>query len=725
MSLTATEKSTSLRRPQRLLQWVRRHRVELLLLTLLWTTYSYFYQATGDNEAARLDQLRALVEDHALKIDQYWWNTADVIRYPSEGGSIYPNKAPGTTILLAPSYAVLAIALAPLRGLGVPEWVYWHLLIYLLTVCTISFFCALAGMLMYRVLAQLTGDRRAAVLAVVAIWLGTLLFPFATLFFSHALTAALLVFGFYVLFQLRHCDGTPGLRQVGGAWLAGLFLSCSVMSEYPAALGAGVITIYGGWIGWRWKIPLRAKLVLAAAFGLGFILGGGLLISYNCLAFGKPFYIPYESYAHTGASFYATYSRGWLGMHWAGAGHFLKALGAIILFPPIGLLYLKLDGWRIYACNPVLWLAIPGLVIILRKQRSRPEGLLVLGMIAAYLLFLTSYGSSIYDWSGASYLGPRHLVPLLPFLALPIAFGGPRLSWLFYPLLGLSIFYMLLGTAVEPRVPFPFESPARDLLLPDYLHGKLAQNAHHLFDSGDHLLTRDSTAFNLAKLAGAPGRVQLLPLMVWWALLGGALLFATRERGLVTSPSHFSLAPQSSLIAALAILLLFTGAIGFAPMIHHAVASPKSAGHGLLGKYYRNAKWSGAPVDVQIDPVIDFDWAKTMPLPPPFSVEWTGQLLVEQPGEYTFAVVADDGAVLEIDGREVMNGPPAFLEEKSGTRKLARGLHPIRVRYFNVLFGGSVRLWWTLTGRPKQIVPSEALVPAKPPPNDEKTTSAK
>ena len=83
-----------------------------------------------------------------------------------------------------------------------------------------------------------------------------------------------------------------------------------------------------------------------------------------------------------------------------------------------------------------------------------------------------------------------------------------------------------------------------------------------------------------------------------------------------------------------------------------------------LGKYYRNAKWSGAPVDVQIDPVIDFDWAKTMPLPPPFSVEWTGQLLVEQPGEYTFAVVADDGAVLEIDGREVMNGPPAFLEEK-------------------------------------------------------------
>jgi hypothetical protein len=49
------------------------------LFTLIWMSYAYFYQATGDNEAARLDQLRALVEDHTLKIDQYWWSSADVI----------------------------------------------------------------------------------------------------------------------------------------------------------------------------------------------------------------------------------------------------------------------------------------------------------------------------------------------------------------------------------------------------------------------------------------------------------------------------------------------------------------------------------------------------------------------------------------------------------------------------------------------------------------------
>lgn len=722
MSLTVTEESRSLSRPRRIRRWLRRHRVELLLCTLLWTTYSYFYQATGDNEAARLDQLRAVVEDHTLKINRYWWNTADVIHYPPENGSVYPNKAPGTTFLLAPGYAVVAAALSPLEGLGVPEWLYWHLLIYLLTIFTISFFCAFSGALMYRVLAQLTGDRTASVLAVIAVWLGTLLFPFATLFFSHALTAALLVFAFYILFRLRQSDGTPNLARLARACAAGLFLSSSITSEYPAALAAGVMSLYAGWIFWRWKISLRARLVFAGVFGLGLAIGGGLLVSYNCLAFGKPFYIPYESYAHSGTSFYSTYSRGWLGMHWSGVWHFLEALDAIMFFPPIGLLYLKLEGWWIYACNPVLWLSIPGLVFILRKRPSRPEGLLVLGMTIAYLLFLASYGSSIYDWSGADYLGPRHLVPLLPFLALPICFAGPRMSWFFYPLLGLSIFYMLLGTAVEPRVPFPFESPARDLLLPDYLHGKLAQNAHHLFDSGDHLITRDSTAFNLAKLAGVPGRAQLLPLMVWWTLLGGALIRATRERG--EDPSRFPVTPKSSLIGATAILLLFTSAIGFAPVIHHAVAGPRETGRGLLGKYYRNAKWRGAPVDIQIDPAIDFDWAKHMPIPPPFSVEWTGKLLIEQSGEYRFSLIADDGAMLEIDGREVIAGEPAFLEEKSGTLQLEPGFHPICVRYFNTMFGGSVRLWWTRTSRPKQIIPNEALVPDQPPPNDGKTKAA-
>jgi hypothetical protein len=50
--------------------WYRTYTVELLLLILLWGTYTYFYQSTGTNEAVRFDQIRALVHDHTLVINK-------------------------------------------------------------------------------------------------------------------------------------------------------------------------------------------------------------------------------------------------------------------------------------------------------------------------------------------------------------------------------------------------------------------------------------------------------------------------------------------------------------------------------------------------------------------------------------------------------------------------------------------------------------------------------
>lgn len=49
-------------------QWIERHRVEFLLFVLLWVSYAYFYQSTRHNEAARFDQMRALISDRTLEI---------------------------------------------------------------------------------------------------------------------------------------------------------------------------------------------------------------------------------------------------------------------------------------------------------------------------------------------------------------------------------------------------------------------------------------------------------------------------------------------------------------------------------------------------------------------------------------------------------------------------------------------------------------------------------
>ena len=95
-------------------------------------------------------------------------------------------------------------------------------------------------------------------------------------------------------------------------------------------------------------------------------------------------------------------------------------------------------------------------------------------------------------------------------------------------------------------------------------------------------------------------------------------------------------------------------------------------------------------------------------------MEWTGNILISEAGEYTFSLVADDGALLEIDGRVIVDASHALLQKRSGVIHLNAGLHSIRVRYFNVLFGGSVRLTWVLRGRPEQVIPTEVLVPSTP-----------
>ena len=567
-------------------------------LSPLFTTYAYFYQSTQQNEAGRFDQIRAIVQDHTLAINKYWWNSADVIRYQKgPEDRIYPNKAPGTTLLATVPFALWALLLKVLTGVGVPEFVYWHLVTYLTIVSTISLLSALAAVTTYRVLHRVTNDSFFSLMAVLAVWMGTMAFPFSTLFFSHQLAAALLAVAFYLLFKVRSNGGSTFRNAKTYLWIAGFLMGLSVVTEYPTALLAGLLLLYGFWIVSKRTGNLSSKTMLNGTLALGLLVGVAILIAYNLVAFGKSFYIPYEAYS-TANSPFSTYSHGWLGLRWRGWTQFFHALSSIILTAPIGLLYLGFEKWAVYARNPVLWFSIPGLIMMVWHRRLRAEGILIGAMIVAYLIFITSYGQSPYDWAGASYLGPRHLIPLLPFLALPLYFGARRLKLLFYPLLAVSVFYMLIATAVEPRVPYPFDNPARDFLAPDYLRGRFAQNTDSLFDGAHEKLTNDSTAFNFAKLAHIPGRYQLLPLMLWWLLLGAALFSASLKKtpagsGQVQDDSDksgvqglaqmFATPTSPPLKRTLFFLFLFVSTIGFIPPIHNAISGITGKRHGLRG----------------------------------------------------------------------------------------------------------------------------------------------
>lgn len=157
------------------------------------------------------------------------------------------------------------------------------------------------------------------------------------------------------------------------------------------------------------------------------------------------------------------------------------------------------------------------------------------------------------------------------------------------------------------------------------------------------------------------------------------------------------------------VLVIFVGVIA---LIYLIFGAPKDGQFGLLGRYYTNVNWEGEPADVRTDPSISFDWSQNVPYPGPFSADWTGNILITDSGDYVFAIFVDDGALLEIDDRLVVDatkGP--VLQRQAGTINLTPGVHKIHVRYFNTVLGGSVRLFWTPPGLPEQIVPTNALRP--------------
>lgn len=66
-----------------------------------------------------------------------------------------------------------------------------------------------------------------------------------------------------------------------------------------------------------------------------------------------------------------------------------------------------------------------------------------------------------------------------------------------------------------------------------------------------------------------------------------------------------------------------------------------------------------------------------------FAIDYTGRFWVEQEGAYSFSLTSDDGAKLYIDGELAINNdglhPP---RERTGSVALARGVHDVRVSYF-------------------------------------------
>jgi PA14 domain len=67
-----------------------------------------------------------------------------------------------------------------------------------------------------------------------------------------------------------------------------------------------------------------------------------------------------------------------------------------------------------------------------------------------------------------------------------------------------------------------------------------------------------------------------------------------------------------------------------------------------------------------------------------FAIDFTGTLILPASGNYEFKLLADDGAIFYVDGKEVVNhdGQHAPSEKYSLSVPLTAGEHPIKLKYF-------------------------------------------
>lgn len=621
-------------------------RASAIVFAALFGAFGYVYQGSDHNTAARIDLTRALVEHGDVAVDRYRYNSGDLVEI---GGRTLSTKAPGLPFAAAPGFA---LASSTLRRAGALRW---DLVLWFATLTTVGVASAAAGAFAFRALTPVYGTATAAT-TIAGIWLGTIVYPFSTLFFSHAAAGAAILVA--AVLALR-ADGSRREAPMAG-FAAGLAISF----EYPAAIPAALIGV----------VVARSRGVrgvLEYAAGASPVLA--LVGVYHEAAFGSPFVTPYAALAaaEPASGFGGTHAQGFSGIAWRGAGAFAENLWAITFGPQRGLLF----------ANPVLLLAIPGLVGLFRRGHRAPA-LLASSALASMLAFTASFGDSIVYWGGGASVGPRHVIPVLPLLVWPLAEAVARWPRAFALLFAPSFAAMTAATFVDPRFPYEYSNPVRDFALRFFALGEFSQNRSILFSDAPPAI---DAAWNWGEALGLPPPSSSAPVLALLSILASAVLPSPARR-------YF------------AVLCLFLAAL---PVASRWTKAPE--GGPWHASYVRSLHTAARVERVGCARTVDFDWTRRPPFAGPFRAIFEAKTRPLPAGRYSFRLAVDDRAELWIDDAPVLRVGPG-LPQSSFEMHSNGGEHVVRVEYENTVGTGFVSLYWRRDGGPEEVLPASALI---------------
>jgi alpha-L-rhamnosidase len=128
------------------------------------------------------------------------------------------------------------------------------------------------------------------------------------------------------------------------------------------------------------------------------------------------------------------------------------------------------------------------------------------------------------------------------------------------------------------------------------------------------------------------------------------------------------------------------------------------------GKWMKLPDYRKLPV-VKSGTVFEFGLEKIIPTKDEFGISFHGFLQIVEPGDYEFIIRSNDGTILYLDNKPVINhdGPHGADIEKSGKIKLEAGKHPVKLDYFQAGGGLFLQLEYAGPGVQRQIIPPQVL----------------
>jgi len=431
---------------------------ELKILLSLLFVYLIFVQWYGWNEESNFSLTRAIAEEKKFEIDSFANQTGDRSFF---NGHYYTDKDPGLSFLASTIYTVWSfiyrflptdfkekyagsdLHITELQdSVAIITYVDRGFFIFtsmiLLTVFTSGIFSALTSILIYKLSSYFLKKEGERILISLAFGFGTLLFPYALHFMTHATSTFFLFLSFFFLFKLKN----EKVKSKKLLLLAGIFGGFSVVVDKLVILVSFLL------IGYSFLLKKDS-----AFFVSGLLLSLLPLLLYNYSIFNNPFEF---ASSHIDRQIYRTaYPQSFLSMlslkknEIVSMGFdisFIEKLLEHFHFMPtlpnpyvmLRLLFYPYRGLFFY--SPILLLSIPGLFFMFRKYKA--ESIL----IVLALILLVSIISMRRNWWGGYCFGNRYLVPIVPFLSLPLIFAFKKIDRrIFLILFSLSVFINILG----------------------------------------------------------------------------------------------------------------------------------------------------------------------------------------------------------------------------------------------------------------------------------------